>query len=204
MVGRVWTLRGVAVLTVAAAGALSTPGASRVLAQGAARAVKPAPARAARPAGGPSATVNQLMRGILFPSSNAVFFAQTEDPAAVTPDREGSRSTNLLTSVLGKWEGVENCALALAESADLLMAPGRLCSNGRPAPVQDPEWRAFVQELRTASLAAYAAAKAKNLDAMLEVSGDLTETCSHCHGTYREAMGRGVSPNRCLSQPGRR
>src|SRR5207249_2087574 len=129
----------------------------RVRAQGAG--ASPAP-RAVPSAARPPATVNQLMRGILFPNSNVVFFAQSEDPAKVTPDAQGSRSTNPLASPFGKWEAVENSSLALAEAADLLMTPGRRCSNGRQAPVADPEWSQFVQEMRTVSAAAYKAAQA--------------------------------------------
>src|SRR6185295_3792419 len=97
-----------------------------------------------------------------FPNSNVVFFAQADDPAKVAADAAGSRSTDPLASVFGKWEAVENSALALAEAANLLTVAGRTCSNGKPAPVQDPEWRTFVEELRTSSLAAYTAATEKN------------------------------------------
>ncbi len=142
------------------------------------------------------------MRGILFPHSNVVFFAQSEDPAKVAEDPAAGTSPNPLTGVFGKWEAVENSALALAEVTSLLTVAGRTCSNGKPVPVQDAEWKTFVQELRTASLAAYKAAKNKDQDAILVVAGDLTEACSHCHGVYRENnMSREVSPNRCVKRP---
>ena len=162
-----------------------------------------ASAAAQRAAAPPPATVNQLMRGILFPNSNVVFFAQSEDPDKIVGDQAGSRSTDPLTGVFGKWEAVENSALALAEAADLLTLPGRTCSNGKIAPVQDAEWKTFVRELRASSLAAYKAAKEKNQETILMVAGDLTDACSHCHAVYRESnMGQAISPNRCVKRAG--
>jgi hypothetical protein len=42
-------------------------------------------------------TVNQLMRGILFPLGNTVFYAQADDPAALPRDPMPSASTKPLT-----------------------------------------------------------------------------------------------------------
>ncbi|HET7609190.1 MAG TPA: hypothetical protein VFL84_10975, partial [Gammaproteobacteria bacterium] len=49
----------------------------------------------------PLMTVNQLMRGILFPLGNTVFYAQADDPAAVPRDPMPSASTNPLTGIFG-------------------------------------------------------------------------------------------------------
>lgn len=48
------------------------------------------------------------------------------------------------------WQVVENAAIALNQSADLIVKPGRLCSNGRPAPVNRANYRKFAQVLRDA------------------------------------------------------
>ena len=48
-------------------------------------------------------TVNQLMRGILFPLGNTVFYAQADDPAALPRDALPSSSTNALTGLFGGW-----------------------------------------------------------------------------------------------------
>src|SRR4051794_2701476 len=95
-----------------------------------------APARgAARPAPSTtSATVLQVMRGILYPSSNVVFYAQADDPEAVPKPPDPSTAPNLLASTYGGWEAVANASLALTESARLLEVP-RTCSNGKPAPI---------------------------------------------------------------------
>src|SRR4030095_16814987 len=81
------------------------------------------------------ADLNQLMRGVLYPAANVVFSAQADNPGDVKfiPGDDPSMSTDPLTSTFGGWLAVENAALALAESANLLSIPGRSCSNGVPA-----------------------------------------------------------------------
>lgn len=144
------------------------------------------------------ATLNQLMRGLQFPLSNVIFSSQGDDPAAVKPDQRPSAATNPLASVFGGWQAVENSSLALSESAALLMVPGRLCSNGVPVPVRDPDWARFVQGLRDASAAAYRGAQTKNQDTMLDVSEQLAASCSNCHQVYRrETVEPGSLAARC-------
>jgi len=58
---------------------------------------------AAAPADAP-ATVLQVMRGILYPSSNVVFSAQADDPAAVKKASDPSTATDPLASTYGGWE----------------------------------------------------------------------------------------------------
>ena len=59
-------------------------------------------------------------------------------------------ATDPLVSTFGGWLAVENAALALTESANLLLIPGRQCANGVPAPINSPDWTRFVQDLRDA------------------------------------------------------
>jgi hypothetical protein len=54
----------------------------------------PAGPGAANEASPPVATFNQIMRGILFPLGNTVFYAQADDPAALPRDPMPSASTN--------------------------------------------------------------------------------------------------------------
>ena len=65
------------------------------------------------------------MRGILFPNSNVIFFAQEDDPTKVQPAKDPSLSPNPLASTYGGWTAVENSARALSEAANLLILPGR-------------------------------------------------------------------------------
>jgi hypothetical protein len=156
-----------------------------------------APARNSEaPAGGRSsvasgfqvhATLAQLMKGILYPSSNVVFAAQGQNPADVKPDgRDASLATNPLASTYGQWEAVENASLAITEGANLLMVPGRKCSNGRDVPLQNADWSKLVQGLRDAGLTAYKAAQSKNQDNILMAADVLSTACGNCHDKYRE------------------
>lgn len=138
----------------------------------------------------------QVMRGILFPTSNVIFSAQSNNPADVKPAADPSTSTDPLTNTYGGWTAVENSSLALAEAANLLTIPGRVCSNGRPVPLQNADWAKFVQGLRDAGMTAYRAAQSKNQDKMLDAADAVTTACSNCHNKYREKPG-GVA-DRCM------
>ena len=78
---------------------------------------------ASRPQSQVHGDLRQVMRGILFPNSNVVFFAQGNDPAAVPKDADGTTSVNPLAGVYGGWEAIENSSIALAEAANLLTIP---------------------------------------------------------------------------------
>lgn len=167
-------------------------------AQAPARGAAPAPARGAA-AGAQNYQLHgnliQVMRGVLYPASNLIFFAQAEDPAAIKPARDAATATNPLESVYGGWQAVENAGIALAEGANLLMIPGRRCSNGRLAPMQDPNWTKWVQGLRAAGMASVKAAQSKSNDNMLEAADLVVTACANCHEKWRD-----VEPiiNRCM------
>jgi hypothetical protein len=142
------------------------------------------------------ADLNQLMRGVLYPAANVVFSAQADNPAEIkfVPGHDPNMSTDPLTSSFGGWMAVENASLALAESANLLTIADRKCSNGVAVPTKDAAWMAFVQEVRDASMKAYAAAKAKDQDKIIETSETLSTSCSGCHRKFRD---RKTPENRC-------
>jgi hypothetical protein len=91
---------------------------------------------------------------------------------------------------------VENAGIALAESVDLIMKPGRLCSNGKPAPVNNPDFIKFAEALRQAGAATLEAAKTKKQDAVIEVTNQVADACAMCHEVYRD-KGPAGSPERC-------
>jgi cytochrome c556 len=159
---------------------------------GLSQAQTPAPAKAkaksasVAPGSRNPATLAQLMKGILFPSSNVVFFAQGDNPNDVAPAKDPATSVNPLASSYGKWEAVENAGLAITEAASLLTVPGRKCSNGRLVPVTNADWPKLVQGLRDAGMAAYNAAQSKNQDKILDASDVMTTACANCHDKYRE------------------
>src|SRR5262245_22889784 len=149
-------------------------------------AAKPAAAAPAAARYRTHGNLNQVMRGILFPNSNVVFAAQSEDFLKIAQEKDPSTATDPLKGVYNSWTAVEDSGYALAEAANLLMIPGRVCSNGKPAPVANPDWAKFVAGLRDAGMEAVKAAKAKNQDAMLDVSDKMTSACAACHDVYRE------------------
>jgi hypothetical protein len=126
------------------------------------------------------------MKGIFFSNSNVIFFAQSKNPTDVTPAKDASLATDPLENTYGKWEAVENSALAIADGANLLSVPGRKCSNGRAVPMANADWAKLVQGVREAGLKAYAAAHAKDQDKILDAADTLSTACSNCHDKYRE------------------
>jgi len=156
-----------------------------------------APARGSAPAAAakPDANLLQLMRGILYPASNVIFAAQ-EDLSKQPKPADEATSPNPLTSTYGGWTAVENAGLAIAEASRLVALQGRACSNGKLAPVQRADWVKFTAGLRKAGLDAYAAAKKKNNDAIVEVAGTVSDACQACHDVYREK--KGGEKDRCL------
>jgi hypothetical protein len=140
----------------------------------------------------PHADLNQLMRGALYPAANVVFAAQVDDPEAVKKAFLGdpSMSTDPLNAAFGGWVAVENAALTLAESANLMAIPGRNCANGVPVPVKDAAWAAFVQQLRDGGMKAYQAARAKDQDRMIEASDAVNASCEGCHRRWRNPRTR--------------
>jgi hypothetical protein len=139
------------------------------------------------PVQAPHANLAQVMRAIPFPSSNIIFDTQTNDPAAAQKAGDSSAgATAAFSGVYGGWQAVENSALALAETANLILIPGRQCQNGKPVPLQNEDFRKFAQGLIDAGMAAYEAAKSKDLDKMIEVSGTVSDACAACHERYRD------------------
>jgi hypothetical protein len=138
----------------------------------------------------------QVMRGILFPNSNVIFAAQSNDPAKVKQASDPSTATDPLAGTYGGWAAVENAGLAIAESANLLVIPGRMCQNGKPAPIQNADWPGFVQGLRDAGMEAYKAAQAKNQEKILDAANTMTTACGNCHEKYRDKSGG--DQDRCM------
>ena len=157
------------------------------------------PAAAAPLSFPPVGDLNQLMRGILFPSSNILFDVQTQDPGARRPVTSGNDSTVTARygNVYAPWVLVDIAAVSLAESAPLLMTPGRRCENGRPVPVDRADWQRYVQGLVEAGRAAYKASQTRNQEAVIEATNVVTEACANCHRAYRD---RRAAAMRCTAQ----
>ena len=109
----------------------------------------------------PVGNVKQLMRAMTVPASNALF-----DVARVPPkdDRE--------------WEAIEDSAVILGESGNLLLIAGR----SKNTAVWEDTSRGMVE----AGAAALKAAQARNLDAVIDAGNQMVDTCEVCHESYWE------------------
>lgn len=129
----------------------------------------------------------QLMRAIPFPHSNVIFDTQGKDPSGA--EKATAKATMVYSlgdsDVYAGWPAVENSALAISETANLLTIP-RKCASGVDAPIDREDWKMYVAGLAAAGEAAYAAAQTKDMDKMLEVSETVTLACSACHDVYRD------------------
>jgi len=153
---------------------------------------KPATSATTQPAFPPIANLAQIMKGILFPNSNIVFNVQRRDPGQQKSYEVGKTDFSLVdwgAGVYPGWELVDNSALALAEAAPLLLTRGRRCENGKPVPVERPDWIKFTQELVEAGKAAYQASQSRSQDAVSEVTERLSDACFNCHIVYRDKLG---------------
>lgn len=117
----------------------------------------------------PIANLKQVMRGIPLPNSNIIFDVQGKAPK---DDEE--------------WKSVQNAAMAIAETANLITMAGRLREDGKPVPVKNADWNKFSQGLVTAGQACYKAALAKDAEAVSSCTDGLSEACSNCHDVYRD------------------
>jgi mono/diheme cytochrome c family protein len=164
----------------------------------------------------PLGNMAQLMRGIFFPNSNLIFTVQTNDPAAKPEKVDASTQSRGFSwidwgaGIYGGWELVDNAAIALADASPLMLVPMR-CENGRQAPVSEPEWIKYTERLIEVSRRIYKISQTRNQEAVAEATGDLSDACAACHGTYREIRTRGQvfdpndpsnKANRCLPRSG--
>lgn len=114
-------------------------------------------------------TMSELMVRILYPNSDALFYIETR-----TPKTES------------EWGALEGQTLMLAESANLMMMPGRARDQ--------TQWMADSKLLLEAGTAALAAVKAKDVAAISALSDQLLESCTSCHRHYRPNYGKPKPP----------
>ena len=110
-------------------------------------------------------TISELMVDMIYPASDAVFYITTREPK----DEAG-------------WNELRAKTLMLAESANLLLMPGRARDQDR--------WMADSKLLIDVGAAAFRAAKRKDLDALSALSDQLYQSCVTCHQHYRPNYGR--------------
>jgi hypothetical protein len=131
----------------------------------------PSPSAAAGQGAGmqPASTMSELMVKIIYPASDAIFYITTREP-----------------KTQAEWEELQGKALAVAESANLLMMPGRARDQGR--------WMDDAKLMLDAGRAAFRAAKAKDVAALDALNDQLYTSCTSCHQHYRMNYGRRPAP----------
>ncbi len=109
--------------------------------------------------------MSDLMVKIIYPASDALFYIESRTPA---PQAE--------------WTTLEGQALMVAESANLLMMPGRARAQ--------KQWMADAKLMLDAGAAAVKAVKTKKVDGIVALSDQLMESCTSCHKHYRPGYGK--------------
>ena len=117
----------------------------------------------------PVGTVGELIRLVIYPTSDAVFYISTRTPRTDT-----------------EWSELQGKTLMLAESANLLMLA--------PLARDRDRWMADATLMLDAGTAAFKAARGRDLDALAAVNDALYESCVACHRHYRPHYGRGGGP----------
>ena len=117
-------------------------------------------ASAQAPSFQPVGTVSQLMIDLIYPSSDAIFYIERAPPKNEV-----------------EWNAIRAQALLLAESGNLLMMAGRVRDQGN--------WMKDSKMLIDAGTAAYKAASAKDMTAILALNDQLNAACVTCHEQYR-------------------
>ena len=107
----------------------------------------------------PVGTVRQIMLGIVAPTSDVIFKVPNEAPK---DDKA--------------WTTVQNSALTLAETGNLLMLPGRAKDK--------EEWLKQAKALVATGAAAFRAANNKDVKALADIGDKIDETCEACHAKY--------------------
>jgi hypothetical protein len=136
----------------------------------------------------PDAALAELMRGIMFPNANILFDVTTNDPGIERPLGEaGGGALKTFANIYVGWDVVKNAALVIGEATDLILKPGRLCVNGRPVPLANPDFLKAVQNLREVAGKAAVAARAQDRAKFDDLANELSDACVSCHQIYRTA-----------------
>lgn len=144
----------------------------------------------------PTGNLNQLMRGVFFHNANMIFTVQEMDPKVMPPQPPASRPDGLTVydwghQVYTGWPVVENAAAALADASTLMTIPGLRCANGKLAPVTEPDWIRFTDQMVATARRGLRLAQSRDKEAVSEYTEELSNSCNACHRTYRDVGGRG-------------
>jgi len=105
-------------------------------------------------------SVSQIMLSMSWPMSDELLYIERNPPKT---DKD--------------WTNLQYAALMVAESGNLLMMPGRARDQER--------WIQDAKMMVDAGAAAFRAARAKDMDAILALNGQIVDSCTNCHADYR-------------------
>jgi mono/diheme cytochrome c family protein len=149
----------------------------------------------------PEGNLAELMRAIAFPNSNIIFNVQLRDPGTQTKKELATSPFDYVvwgSTVYPGWLAVDQAAVAITETAALLLTPGRRCQNGRPVPIDRGDWKQYVADLVDVGKVAHRASQARDFQAFGDISEKLNEACANCHKVYRDKGGaEGSGAGRC-------
>lgn len=141
-----------------------------------------------------TATIKDLMLGVIDPSADVVWLA-----VSFVNGDNGIVETRPRNDM--EWAAIRRGAVALAESTNLLQMPGRRVAapgekSETPGVELEPEemdaliakdraaWNRHAKDLNTATMEALAAIDAKDADKLFEVGESIEAACEACHKSY--------------------
>ena len=123
---------------------------------------------AAEPDTGPSASVNDVMLAVITPATNTIW--GIEDPQT---DEE--------------WQAFIDAAAEVINAATQIKAGGSGPNDSAWA--ENPDWQRFADALVESGVEIQAAARARDLDNLMNVSNDkMYPPCEECHLQFHPAM----------------
>jgi hypothetical protein len=114
----------------------------------------------------PVASIDEVMDGIVIPSSQAVF------DAVVYSNGELIQSPKTDDD----WFALRIQALAVAEAGNLLLMPPRAKDTG--------DWSTFSRAMTDSAVEVARAAEARDIERVLQTGSTMYDTCTGCHAKY--------------------
>lgn len=118
--------------------------------------------------------VKHIMQWVLDPAADLIW-----DSAGSIITAEGTEE--LAPTTEEGWLAVQHSAVVVAETANLLIMPGRARD--------DQDWQEISLAMVDVGMRARAAAEAKDSDALFEAGGELYRVCVSCHSRYIQGQG---------------
>jgi hypothetical protein len=116
------------------------------------------------------------MQAIVDPAADVVWEAVG---SVMTP----AGTTEVAPQTDDEWAAVQNGALAIAESGNLLLLPSRAGGN--------EEWIRLARQLTDLGEKASKAAESKNATAVFDLGAEIYDVCTNCHRQFNQAQQAG-------------